>query len=68
MMKDKRYILVDCDMMQNIELLEIFLVLEDSEFVKASSGDESPDKLRDNQNNMMLLFYSLQQSKHLCMV
>jgi DNA-binding response OmpR family regulator len=54
-MKDKPVILVVDDQSQNIELLEIYLVPQGYEIVKASGGEEALEKLVHNQIDLVLL-------------
>jgi len=54
-MKDKPVILVVDDQFQNIELLEAYLIGQDYEIVKASSGEEALQKISSNQFDLVLL-------------
>ena len=54
-MKDKPVILVVDDQVQNIELLEAYLVPQGYEIVKAASGEEALEKLVHNQIDLILL-------------
>ncbi len=54
-MKDKPVILVVDDQLQNIELLEAYLVPQGYEIVKAASGEEALEKLFGNQIDLILL-------------
>ena len=54
-MKDKPVILVVDDQLQNIELLEAYLVPQGYEIVKAASGEEALEKLVHNQIDLILL-------------
>ncbi len=54
-MKDKPVILVVDDQLQNIELLEAYLVPQGYEIVKAASGAEALEKLSGNQIDLILL-------------
>ena len=54
-MEDKSVILVVDDQVQNIELLEAYLVPQGYEIVKASSGEEALEKLVHNQIDLVLL-------------
>ncbi len=54
-MKDKPVILVVDDQLQNIELLEAYLVPQGYEIVKAVNGEEALGKLSDNQIDLILL-------------
>ncbi|MBN1689206.1 MAG: response regulator [Candidatus Omnitrophica bacterium] len=54
-MKDKSVILVVDDQMQNIELLEAYLVPQGYKIVKASSGEEALEKLVHNPIDLILL-------------
>ena len=48
-MKNKSVILVVDDQLQNIELLEAYLIPQGYEIVKAASGEEALEKLVHNQ-------------------
>ena len=54
-MKDKPVILVVDDQIQNIELLEAYLVPQGYEIIKAASGEEGLRKLSGNQIDLILL-------------
>jgi putative two-component system response regulator len=54
-MKDKPVILVVDDQLQNIELLETYLIPQGYEIVKATKGEESLGKLSCNQIDLILL-------------
>jgi len=54
-MKDKPVILVVDDQLQNIELLEAYLVPQGYEIVKAVNGEEALGKLSGNQIDLILL-------------
>jgi len=54
-MKDKPVILVVDDQPQNIELLEVYLVPQGYEIVKAANGEEALEKLYGNQIDLILL-------------
>ena len=54
-MKDKPVILIIDDQLQNIELLEAYLVPQGYEIVKATNGEEALGKLSDNQIDLILL-------------
>jgi DNA-binding response OmpR family regulator len=54
-MKDKSVILVVDDQIQNIELLEAYLVPQGYEIVKAASGEEALEKLSGNKIDLVLL-------------
>ncbi|MCK9195567.1 MAG: PAS domain S-box protein [Syntrophales bacterium] len=54
-MKDKPVILIVDDQPQNIELLEVYLVPQGYEIVKAANGEEALGKLSGNQIDLMLL-------------
>jgi len=54
-MKEKPVILVVDDQLQNIELLEAYLVPQGYEIVKAASGEEAFDKISGNQIDLILL-------------
>ena len=54
-MKDKPVILVVDDQVQNVELLEAYLVGQGYEIIKASSGEEALEKLAHNQIDLVLL-------------
>jgi len=54
-MKGKSVILVVDDQLQNIELLEAYLVPQGYEIVKAASGEEALEKLSGNQIDLILL-------------
>jgi DNA-binding response OmpR family regulator len=54
-MKDKSVILVVDDQLQNIELLEAYLVPQGYEIVRAVSGEEAFEKLVNNQIDLILL-------------
>jgi putative two-component system response regulator len=54
-MKDKPVILVVDDQPQNIELLEVYLVPQGYEIVKAENGEEALGKLSGNQIDLILL-------------
>ena len=54
-MKDKSVILVVDDQLQNIELLEAYLVPQGYEVIKAASGEEALEKLVHNQIDLILL-------------
>jgi DNA-binding response OmpR family regulator len=54
-MKNKSVILVVDDLLQNIELLEAYLVPQGYEIVKALSGEEALEKLIHNQIDLVLL-------------
>jgi len=54
-MKDKPVILVVDDQLQNIELLEAYLIPQGYEIVKAASGEEALGKLVHNQIDLILL-------------
>jgi putative two-component system response regulator len=54
-MKDKPVILVIDDQLQNIELLETYLIPQGYEIVKATNGEESLGKLSGNQIDLILL-------------
>ena len=53
--KDKPVIMVVDDHIQNIELLEAYLVPQGYEIVKAANGDEALEKLSSNQIDLILL-------------
>ena len=54
-MKDKPVILAVDDQVQNIELLEAYLVGQGYEIIKAASGEEALEKLVHNQIDLILL-------------
>jgi PAS domain S-box-containing protein len=54
-MKDKPVILVVDDQLQNIELLEAYLIPQGYEIVRAASGEEALAKLSDNPIDLILL-------------
>ncbi|MCK9603991.1 MAG: response regulator [Candidatus Omnitrophica bacterium] len=54
-MKGKPLILVVDDQLQNIELLEAYLVPQGYEVIKAASGEEALEKLVHNQIDLILL-------------
>jgi two-component system cell cycle sensor histidine kinase/response regulator CckA len=54
-MKDKPVILVVDDTLQNIELLEAYLLPQGYEIVQAASGEEALGKLSGNQIDLILL-------------
>jgi len=54
-MKDKPVILVVDDQLQNIELLEAYLVGQGYEIVRAASGEEALEKLVHNQIDLILV-------------
>ncbi|MDP1676459.1 MAG: PAS domain S-box protein [Bacteroidota bacterium] len=54
-MKTKPVILVVDDQIQNIELLEAYLIPEGYEIIKADSGEEALEKLSANQIDLILL-------------
>jgi putative two-component system response regulator len=54
-MKDKSIILLVDDQLQNIDLLEAYLVPQGYEVVKAANGEEALQKLSENQIDLMLL-------------
>ena len=54
-MKDKPVILVVDDQLQNMELLEAYLVPQGYEIVPAESGEEALVKLSGNQIDLILL-------------
>ncbi|MFA5311354.1 MAG: response regulator [Candidatus Omnitrophota bacterium] len=54
-MEGRSVILVVDDQFQNIELLEAYLIPQGYEIVKASSGEEALEKLKDNQIDLILL-------------
>lgn len=54
-MEGKSVILVVDDQLQNIELLEEYLVPQGYEIIKAASGEEALEKLVHNQVNLILL-------------
>src|ERR1039458_2672799 len=54
-MKGKPVILVVDDQLQNIELLEAYLIPQGYEIVKAASGEEALAKLSDNPIDLILL-------------
>ena len=54
-MKDKPVILVVDDQLQNIELLEAYLVSEGYDIVSAANGEEALGKLSDNQIDLILM-------------
>ncbi|MDD5680260.1 MAG: response regulator [Candidatus Omnitrophica bacterium] len=54
-MKDKSVILVVDDQLQNIELLEAYLVPQGYEVIKAASGKEALEKIVHNQIDLILL-------------
>ncbi|MDD5194707.1 MAG: response regulator [Candidatus Omnitrophica bacterium] len=54
-MKEKSVILVVDDQLQNIELLEAYLVPQGYEIVKAASGQQALEKLGKNQIDLILL-------------
>src|SRR3989339_729577 len=55
MMKGKPVILVVDDQIQNIELLEAYLVGQGYEIIRAASGEEALEKLSGNQIDLILL-------------
>ncbi|MFA6439057.1 MAG: PAS domain S-box protein [Bacteriovoracaceae bacterium] len=54
-MKTKPVILVVDDQIQNIELLEVYLIPEGYEIIKAESGEEALEKLSAHQIDLILL-------------
>ena len=55
MMKDKPAILVVDDQLQNIELLEAYLIPQGYEIVRAANGEEALRKLSDHKIDLILL-------------